>query len=204
LDTDRFIELLKPHYNDALRYCWSLCSGKSEAEASDVLQQSVLQAMENQDSLKDPEKFKPWFFKIITRCYYDTFRRSFWKRFRQIEKIESSSNIPCLFDIAKMNEDRMLISQALSLISDKERTALLLFEIAGFSIEEISDIQNEKSISTVKSRLSRTRQKLRDIILTAESSTLNKKSLMNNGKIRDVETETIKIISEINTGKNGR
>jgi predicted DNA-binding protein YlxM (UPF0122 family) len=103
-----------------------------------------------------------------------------------------------------MTEDRMLLSQALSLISDKERAALLLFEIAGFSIEEIADIQNEKNLSTIKSRLSRTRQKLKDIILSAEGSSRIKKVNTRSDKMENVETETLKILSEIKQIKNGR
>ena len=57
---------------------------------------------------------------------------------------------------------------ALDTLSEKERTAILLFEIGGLSLEEIMKLQKEKSISAVKSRLSRTRLKLRNTILEME------------------------------------
>jgi len=160
--------------------------------------------MENFGRLNDTEKFKSWFFKIITNCYFDTFRKSIWKKFQPVEKIEPGSKIPEVFDISQINEDRILLTLALSRITDKERAAILLYEIAGFSIEEIAQIQNEKSISAVKSRLSRTRQKLRDIIESVENPVNNKRYKVNNENVKDVETETLKIISEINPQKNGR
>jgi len=163
--------------------------------------------MEKCDRLKEIDKFKSWFFKIITRCYLDLYRKNFWKRFQSIEKIESVSNIPDVFNFEKYNEDKMMLMNALSQISDKERSALLLFEIAGFSIEEIAQIQNENSISTIKSRLSRSRQKLKEIILKFESSvnnSINKNIRNAEVELDDVETETLKIISIMNPDKNGR
>ena len=57
---------------------------------------------------------------------------------------------------------------ALDSLSENERTAVLLFEIGGLSLEEIRKVQKEKSLSAVKSRLSRTRVKLRNTILEME------------------------------------
>jgi len=132
------------------------------------------------------------------------YRKSFWRRFQSIEKLDSNGNIPDVFDFEKFSEDKFLIMNALSQISDKERAALLLFEIAGFSIEEIAQIQNENSISTIKSRLSRSRQKLKEIILKSENSINGKNISIFEVKLDDVETETLKVISIINPDKNGR
>ncbi len=63
-------------------------------------------------------------------------------------------------------------------------------------MEEIKEIQNERSISSVKSRLSRAREKLRRIIEDMEnniSNSKNKSSII----IGDLNNETIRIITEI-------
>lgn len=166
---DKFIELVKPHYSDALRYCRALCSKKHSDEAKDVLQQAFLKAIENFGSLQEHSKFKSWFFKIITNCFYDVTRKHFWKNLVSLEDYEAKERIPDLYNHFEMSETRNLISIALGKLSDKERIAILLFEIEGFSIEEITDLQNENSQSAVKSRLSRARNKLKDIILKLET-----------------------------------
>lgn len=166
---DKFIELVKPHYSDALRYCRALCSKKHSEDAKDVLQQAFLKAIENFGSLQEHSKFKSWFFKIITNCFYDVTRKHFWKNLISLDNYETKEQIPDLYNHYEMNETRELVSIALSKLSDKERIAILLFEIEGFSIEEITDLQNENSQSAVKSRLSRARSKLRDIILKLET-----------------------------------
>ena len=59
--------------------------------------------------------------------------------------------------------------EALQTLSERERAAILLFEIAGLSLEEVRHIQGEMSLSTIKSRLSRSRAKLRSYILAIEN-----------------------------------
>ena len=88
------------------------------------------------------------------------------------------------------------MNKALAKLSAKERAAILLFEIADFSIEEITAIQQEKSISAVKSRLSRARAKLRKAISEDENFLTGNVYGQFNG---DIENETFNLISEIRT-----
>lgn len=58
------------------------------------------------------------------------------------------------------NHDVTLLNELLSKLPDKQREAIVLFELSGFSIEEIRDLQGG-SLSGVKMRLSRGRDQLR-------------------------------------------
>jgi RNA polymerase sigma-70 factor (ECF subfamily) len=195
-DSAKFTELLKPHYNDALKYSRALCSSWSPDDAEDVLQQSFLLALENFQSLNDLSKFRSWFFKIITTAFYTAVRRHFWKKFLPLDKDNHADipDLPEVYDRAEQSENRMILNKALSKLSVRERSAILLFEIAGFSIEEIREIQKEKSLSAVKSRLSRTRAKLRKYIENHENFLTRDHNGQFNG---DLENETIKLIAEI-------
>ncbi len=201
-----FTDLLKPHYNDGVNYCRALCSGASKSEAEDVMQQALLRAYENFDSLRDTSSFKSWFFKIITRCFYNSVRKPFWSRFVSLNSEEGKVAFKVFED--EFFEDNQMLIAALSQITRKERVALLLFEIAGFSIAEITAIQNEKSESTIKSRLSRTREKLKEIMvkLEEESGESLKSIKLKNVKSQSIATqresknlyhETAKVIKEI-------
>ncbi len=195
-DTNIFLELLKPNYSDALKYCKALCSKRSLDDAEDILQQSLLKALENFHDLKDKNKFRSWFFKIITREFFNSIRKSFWKRFVPIDDSLSIIQMPEIFLRAEEEDNKILLNKALSLISPKERSAILLFEIGEFSIEEIKQIQGEQSISAVKSRLSRARAKLKKYIIKAEkinTQPLNKSSIF----LGDNKNETIKFITEV-------
>jgi len=201
-----FTDILKPHYNDAVNYCRALCSGSSISEAEDVMQQSLLKAFENFDSLNDKASFKSWFFKIITRTFYNSVRKPFWSRFVSLNSEEGEVAFQVFED--EYFEDNQLLVAALSRINKKERIAILLFEIGGFSIEEITLIQNEKSESTIKSRLSRTRNKLKEVMVKLEKESVKslKPNKLNSGKAQNIVSqqsnndlyhETSRIIKEI-------
>lgn len=192
---DIFIELLRPEYSDALKYCKALCSKRSAEDAQDVLQQSFLKALENFDSLSDKSKFKSWFFKIITREFYNLIRNDFWKKFLPVGNPKSNNEFPNVYSRQDENGIGILLRKALSVISNEERSAILLFEIGGFSIEEIRNIQNEKSLSSIKSRLSRARKKMKDFI-EKEEENLNKQILNKTINIGDINNETIRLLPE--------
>ncbi|GAB5410429.1 MAG: hypothetical protein BalsKO_27940 [Balneolaceae bacterium] len=198
----KFTDLLKPHYNDAVNYCRALCSGSSKAEAEDVLQQAFLKAFENLGSLRDGKNFRSWFFKILTRCFYDAVRKPFWSKFVSLNSEEGKVAFQIFED--DFFESNQLLIGALSHLGKKERTALLLFEIGGFSIKEITEIQKEESESTVKSRLSRTRKKLKEFMVSLEGEHVKAQDLTSQQTLpapqhttKDIYHETTKVINEI-------
>lgn len=208
-DTEKFLELLEPAYSDAVKYCRALCSNLSADDAEDVLQQALLKALENFESLNDRDKFRSWFFKIITRVFYTHLRRHFWRRFLPLETHPGIGEMPEVHELIERNEDTITLMKALSKLSAKERSAVLLYEIAGFSIGEITSVQNDNSLSAVKSRLSRARRKLRKYISGIEqtvSPDISKNSStnimeLNNRYEGDLENETIKLVAQIKTEK---
>ncbi len=193
-ESNRFVELLRPEYNDALKYCRALCSKRSADDANDIIQQSFLKALENFGSLRNEERFRSWLFSIITREYYNWIRKDFWRRFLPSDDEKQFPELPELIDRSQENIFKNDIATALNCLNDKERSALLLFETGGFSIEEIMEIQGERSLSAVKSRLSRARSKLRDYFDNECIKPANKfKSEFSEGDISD---ETYRLIQE--------
>lgn len=195
-DTNQFLELLNPEYNDALKYCRALCARRSADDAEDVLQQSLLKALEKFKGLNDNSKFRSWFFKIITHEFLNLTRKDFWKKFLPMDNVTEVPELPEVYSRIENNETRILLLNALSQISDKERSAILLFEIGGFSLEEIKEMQHEKSISAVKSRLSRSREKLKRL-LENEEKNFSKSGKKSSIIIGDLNDETKKLIAQI-------
>jgi len=167
-NSEDFIELLKPVYDYALNYCIVLA--RNETDAKDLLQDSILKALENFGKLKDDKKFKSWLFTILTRQYYAMHHKSLRQKKLLKESSYETAEFPQIFhgEIIELKQKALLDS--LNLISEKERIAIVLFEVAGFSMEEIKTIQGEKSLSAVKSRVSRARAKLKELILGIQSN----------------------------------
>jgi len=194
-DTNQFLKLLKSEYSDALKYCKALCARGNPDEAEDILQQSLLKALENFDELKDQEKFRSWFFKIITREFFNSVRGNFWKKFLPLNDSIQAPEFPEIFGRMENDDNKNILNNALSKISSKERSAILLFELEGFSIEEIKEIQNEKSSSAVKSRLSRARKKLKKLIEEKEKKFTNSIS-QNKIILGDIKNEAVRLFPE--------
>lgn len=154
----------------------------------------MLKALENFDKLDDESKFRNWLFTIITNTYISYYRKRFIRKFISLDEYKDIDKLPGIYP--RTGNDEIYI--ALSELNEKEKISFLLFEIGGFSIEEIRIIQKEKSQSAVKSRLSRTRDKLRNSIERLE----NKRNVAGRKeRIDDVELETTRIINKIKTEK---
>lgn len=188
-----FTHLLKPHYNDAVNYCRALCAGQDQVETEEILQQSLLKAFEKVDSLKNPEIFKNWLFQIITNSFYNAVRRPFWKRFVSQNNVIEGKDFN-IYAADYFDENQLLIA-ALSRLEAKERSAILLFEIGGFSIKEITTIQRERSESAIKSRLSRTRLKLKEIMEKLEEEFPHQTNIQSL-KTSDLYHETSELINQ--------
>jgi len=192
-EQEKFIELLKPVYGGLLRYCRAMCKNGRGDEAEDILQNTLLKGITKFGSLADESKFKSWIFTIATREYISNVRNHFWKRFIQSDTAAEEKWLYEIYDRDEKDYEKSLLFTALSELSPKERSAILLFEIANFSIEEITEMQSERSVSAVKSRLSRCREKLRKRISELEKSGTD----VSAGREVNLETETIRIISEL-------
>ncbi|MEM1097106.1 MAG: RNA polymerase sigma factor [Bacteroidota bacterium] len=187
-----FTEQLQPHYAAAVRYCRALCARSPAAEADDVLQDALLKAVEHYGRLRDPERFKSWLFQIITRTFYSAQRRSYWRRFLPFSEVPEVNQMPSVYHA---EADRLLIIQALTRLSDRQRSALLLYEVAGFSVEEIAQIQGDRSRSAVKSRLSRARHTLRQTIDALEQG--HSPTRHSSDDTTDLDYETLNLVAAL-------
>lgn len=193
LENEKYVELLKPVYNDLLRYCKAMFKNGNFDDAEELFQNTLVKSYSKIDTLSDSSKFKSWIFTIASREFVSVHRNSFWKRFLPLGEEFNDKFVCELYDKKDKDEDKKVLLNALSKLNYKERSAILLFEVANFSIREIQEIQNEKSESAIKSRLSRVREKLRKYIL----ETGGKHNLLNNLEEGDLNDETLKILSGI-------
>src|SRR5690606_10299330 len=66
-------------------------------------------------------------------------------------------------DSPELLTDYIIVSKAISNLPDQQKEALMLFEVSGFSIAEICDIQNAGE-SAVKQRLRRARNSIKELM----------------------------------------
>ncbi len=116
--------------------------------------------------------FKPWMLRIVTNTCYDYLRSARRKPSNSLdETLEAvGESAPELHDrgegpdhYVERRELNRMIQWAIQQLNEDQRAVVTLVDIQGFSYEEAADILGI-SIGTVKSRLSRARAKLRDVM----------------------------------------
>ncbi|RPI68754.1 MAG: RNA polymerase sigma factor [Ignavibacteriae bacterium] len=152
--SERFLRLLEPQQATLWRFVRSMV--RTHHEAEDVVSETILQALEGFHRLRDEQAFVSFLFTIASRIV----KRQRWRRrlFGEYDEpsIEQRHHADPLPDV---QADIDLLRTALQKLPVKTREAIVMFELTGFSLEEIRTVQGG-SLSGVKSRLVRGRQQL--------------------------------------------
>ena len=157
----RLLKLLAPFHDAAVQTARRL--GRSVDDGDDLFQEALLRAFEKLHTLREEPRFRSWFYAVLLSVHRNRCRRHFWRRFLSLDGEREKGFDPKGMDAREQTEDRRgaeRASRALAGLPPVQREALILFELDGFSIEEIADLQ-DCTISAVKSRLARGRERLR-------------------------------------------
>lgn len=135
---------------------------KNEDDVCDAIQEALISSYKNIQNLKQEKYFKTWLIRITINKCYDI-----------IEKNSSNSNKVekvIIYEEATTNSnivDKMDLERALNSIDNDLRTVTVLYYYDDISVKDISDILGIPA-GTVKSKLSRAREKLYDILKQEE------------------------------------
>jgi RNA polymerase sigma-70 factor (ECF subfamily) len=169
--SENFPDIFNTHKEAIRRYILSLV--RHPAEAEDLTQETFLRAYNNLHTLKDPGKLTGWLYRIATHICYDKFRlKSHRNRPQSLDaptanqegegKIaEPEAAMPRLDFVIQQKEMSDCVQQYLEDLSDSYRGVILLHDIEGLTNPEIAAML-DCSLDTVKIRLHRARQKLKE------------------------------------------
>ena len=155
------MDLLEPVHRQAAATARRLC--RSPSDGDDLYQEAVLRAFDKLDGLRDPSRFRSWFFAILLSRHRSRARRVSWSRLLPWRDAFPDGAGPVGEDGAEWDareDGAARAARALATLVAEQREAVVLFEIDGYSIEEIADMQRA-SVPAVKSRLTRGRVRLR-------------------------------------------
>lgn len=160
-----FMKLYEPVHPQFERFCKARVYG--QLDFKDLMHDTIIIAFNKLHQINDEKAFLHYLFGTAIRVLSNHKKKktpNYTENLNQFEYINHEKT-----DIEK-NIELEHLKIALSRLPDDQRETLLLFEIAGFSIKEISSLQ-QIGESAVKQRLSRGRQNLL-VILSPKSITL--------------------------------
>jgi len=147
---NRLAELRPRLYKMAYSWC------QSGALADDLVQDTLIKAMRNANSLRDLKAVDSWMFTILSNCWRDYLRQQ-----KPTEDIDE-----CIFtndDTPEREQERQnitdIVQNAVANLPQGQSQVLSLVELEGFTYGEVAEIV-DIPIGTVMSRLNRARKAL--------------------------------------------
>ena len=140
---------------EALRgFLLALCCGK-KGDADDLAQDSLVKAYLSSAGYQEKGRFRSWLFKIA----YNTFLNH-KASCRMMDTLDEARTL-ISSQSAESSFEHQSLYLALRTLPPKERSAITLYYLNGYSIKEIAAI-TDTSEDAVKKQLSRGRDKLKE------------------------------------------
>ena len=171
-DVVAFEQLFELYKSKALRTAYLMTRDKDVSE--DIVQEVFVLCYTSIKELKNPEYFKTWFYRVLTRTtwrYMDKERRLVPVE-DIFEKLEDQYEESSLDKLQQKESSNMIYQQILKL-NPKLQTTLILYYYNEFSIKEIAKTMGCLE-GTVKSRLYTGRNRLKTNLIKEESSIIPK------------------------------
>ena len=167
---DAFVEHFRAK---VFHYTWLMCGQREDAE--EVAQDTLLGVFQHLDDLREPERVRPWVFRIARNACLTKRRHSVFAPARELSLDEF---VPVVHgdgqhrhieiaDWSLLPEDTLLQSElkeqldcAIAALPDNYKSVVLLRDVEALSTEETAQIL-AVSTDTVKTRLHRARLALR-------------------------------------------
>lgn len=159
VDCRDFTAVYDACYADVAR--WVRALGAPPADLADLVQE-VFVVVHRRLPDFDGENLVAWLYRITDRQVRD-FRRSMWIKHIFRRSVEITSDVaslnPTQLMVLETREKQRYLERLLARLGTTVSSTFVLFEIEGYTAEEISAIQ-EISINTVRARIQRARKKL--------------------------------------------
>lgn len=169
-DRDAMTEFVKTELPRVYNFCFRLC--RRQADAEDLAQDTFVRALRGLQNFRGASSLSTWLYRIAANT---------WKnRVRYESRRHASAHVPLNQEedqkplditdgsprpehVSEMKEEIEALHKALSQMKEDEKIIIVLKDIEDRSYEDIATIL-DINIGTVKSRLSRARAELREIV----------------------------------------
>lgn len=163
-DPAAFNQLMELHERRMYAVALRMCANREDAQ--DCLQEAMLRIYRAIGSFKGQSTFSTWVYRVTMNTCLDELRRKKNRHNTSLDNLldmgwapTDGNNVPERQAIRA--ETRQQLHAAIKELPEDMRAAVVLRDIQGFSYDEIARML-DVNVGTIKSRISRGREKLRE------------------------------------------
>lgn len=168
-DIIAFEELISGYEKKAYNIAYRMMG--NEEDAKDMAQEAFIKIYKSIKNFREESSFSTWLYRIVTNVCLDEIRKRKRNNTLPLEiniesdkgaaHIEIGADKETPEDIFERIEKRQLILNAINSLNEDYKTVIVLRDIQGFGYEEIASMLS-CSLGTIKSRINRARNALKD------------------------------------------
>jgi RNA polymerase sigma-70 factor (ECF subfamily) len=141
------------------KFARRLC--RNEADAEDLLQATLMKALEKKEMFQDGTNLFSWTSKIMYNDFVSGYRRKvkFETKYDCEDLIQNQAMAPQQDNLFELSQ----VEEAMNELSEEHRTVLVCVCVKGMKYHEVSEML-QIPVGTVRSRLSRAREQLQEAL----------------------------------------
>ena len=169
--------LIQRYEKSVYRFAYTLC--RNYDDAADIAGQVFLRLYENIRTFRNESNFTSWLFRIVRNVYVDTCVRAPHRNHLSLDEGLELDGDTLAHEVADFSpspeqrymeaEKKQVLNKAIRHLPAYQRKMMEMYHAEGRSYEEIAR-ETGLSLGTVKSRLSRARQMLRERLAFMEDA----------------------------------
>lgn len=176
-DSEAWNTLIQRYEKSVYRFAYTLC--RNHDDAADIAGQVFLRLYENIRTFRNESNFTSWLFRIVRNVYVDTCVRAPHRNHLSLDEGLELDGDMLAHEVADHSptpeqrymeaEKKQFLDKAIRHLPAYQRKMMEMYHAEGRSYEEIAR-ETGLSLGTVKSRLSRARQMLRERLAFMEDA----------------------------------
>lgn len=142
------------------------------SDASDLSQEALIRVYRSIGSFRGDSTFLTWLYRVVTNVCKDELRRRARQKAVSMDEMIEHGRTPVAEAVQRLPEEAVLrkewqeeVQQVLNSLTEEHRMVVVMRDIQGYTYEEIAGFL-QCSLGTVKSRLNRARNILKDRLLS--------------------------------------
>ena len=170
-EKEAFEEIVEKYNNKIFNMAFRMTG--SYEDASDIAQDTFVKAYFSLNSFKGESELYTWLYRIARNTALDRFKKT--KRRAEVLSIVNDDNSDDIIsnisdstnnpeELYEKQEKYANLHNAIQKLSREDREIIIMRDMNGFTYDQISEI-TKLNIGTVKSRLNRSRAKLKNILI---------------------------------------